>query len=70
MANYLASKGIRLCLTDIADSDVAQDINNQFGGRGHKEVAIFIKADVADAEQLENVFNKCLEKFGRLDVSA
>jgi NAD(P)-dependent dehydrogenase (short-subunit alcohol dehydrogenase family) len=54
---------------------VVSDINEEKGNKVVEEIkqhsgdAIFIKADVASPEECENLVNKTVEKYGRLDIA-
>ncbi|XP_046982300.1 15-hydroxyprostaglandin dehydrogenase [NAD(+)]-like [Schistocerca americana] len=63
----LLGGGAKVMLTDINDAagmKAAEELQEQFG-RGS---AIFVKANVADSESLEEVFRTAKSTFGRLDI--
>jgi hypothetical protein len=68
VAERLAKKGSKLVLSDLNEkngNDVVNALNSTYG----KDTAIFVKCDVSDSNQLKSVFDKGVQKFGRLDVS-
>lgn len=62
----LVEKDYRVCMVDISDQQgrkASAEINTSFPGS-----TIFVEADVAKPEELENAFQECKRQFGRLDV--
>jgi NAD(P)-dependent dehydrogenase (short-subunit alcohol dehydrogenase family) len=65
MANKFGDQGYNIVVADL-DEKSGQNVANQLQGRGIE--AIFIKTDVSDKTSMENLINKSVEHFGRLDV--
>jgi len=64
-ARVLAAQGAKVVITDIDEGEcapVADEINSS-GGE-----AICFKMDVSDAKEVNDVFDKVIEKYGRLDI--
>lgn len=64
-ADLFASEGAKLVLVDV-NEEKGQEVAAELESKGHE--AIFVKADVTSEEDAENVFNKTIEKFGRVDI--
>ena len=66
IAQALASEGGRIAVADIAAESGQQTVNliKDAGGE-----AIFIKCDVSHAEKIEELINKVVKQFGRLDCA-
>ncbi|MFH0792302.1 MAG: SDR family NAD(P)-dependent oxidoreductase [bacterium] len=48
---------------------VIADINRETGEKAEQETgAMFIKTDVSDSGQVQNLINKTIEKYGQLDI--
>jgi len=48
---------------------VIADINEEAGRQAEQETgAIFVKTDVSNSEEVQNLVNKTIEKYGKLDV--
>ena len=65
IAKRLGKEGANIVVTGRTESDIEKVCNeiNDDGGR-----AIFIKGDVTSEEDVRDVINKTIEKFGRIDV--
>lgn len=64
-ARALAAQGAKVIITDINEEDcrsVVQEIINN-GGE-----AICFKMDVSNSQEVNDVFDKVIEKYGRLDI--
>lgn len=63
IALEFAKEGAKVVVNDISDgTPVAEEIQKM------AKEAIFVKANVADEEEAEQLINKTVEKFGRIDV--
>lgn len=63
IALAFAKEGAKVMINDVADgTPVEQEIKN-IG-----QEAAFIKANIASLEEAEQLFNKTVERFGRIDV--
>lgn len=63
IALEFAKEGANIVINDISDgTQVAEEIKKM----GRK--AIFIKANISDREEAEQLINKTVEKFGRIDI--
>ncbi len=58
IAKQLESENVRVVYSDVVEMN--EDLN--------PEKAIFIKCDVSQKDQVENLINKTLEKFSRIDI--
>ncbi|MGB8217739.1 MAG: SDR family oxidoreductase [Candidatus Methanoperedens sp.] len=65
IAKRLGKEGANIVVTGRAESDIEKVCNeiNDDGGR-----AIFIKGDVTREEDVREVINKTIQKFGKIDV--
>ncbi len=65
IAKRLGKEGANIVVTGRVESDIAKVCNeiNDDGGR-----AIFIKGDVTKEEDVRDVINKTIQKFGKIDV--
>ncbi|KAJ3340919.1 hypothetical protein HDU93_006004 [Gonapodya sp. JEL0774] len=66
LAKRLASKGARLVLSDLNEAQgnrVKEEVTGKYGPR-----AIFVRANVADNDQVKNIFKRAKEHFGTFDV--
>lgn len=61
----LAARGTRLAISDL-DRDRAEDTASLVAAGGGE--AIGIRVDVAEQDDLETLRDRCLERFGRVDV--
>lgn len=64
-ADLFAAEGAKLILVDM-DEEKGQEVASEYTSNGHE--AIFIRADVTSEADAENVFNKTIKKFGRVDI--
>ena len=63
IALAFAKEGAKVVINDVADgTPVEQEIKNM------GQEAFFIKANIASLEEAEQLINKTVEKFGRVDV--
>jgi 3-oxoacyl-[acyl-carrier protein] reductase len=65
IAEQLAKAGAHIVVSDVLEEDglaTAKDLESS----GRK--AIFIKSNVSDKEEAENLINKTIEKMGQLDI--
>lgn len=63
IALEFAKEGANVVVNDVIDaSDTVKEIEN-LGGK-----SLFIKADVSDLKQVEQMFSKVIESFGRVDI--
>lgn len=58
IAEKFVSEGASVVFSDINEVDVSQ-----FGDK-----AIFVKCDVSKSDQVDSLINKCVEKFGKIDI--
>jgi len=66
VAKRLAGDGFAVAVHYSGRVDDAQRVVDEINGRGGRAVAI--QADVADAAQVERLFQESIKAFGRLDV--
>ncbi len=66
IALELANMGADLVLNDIEASDSIDATGEEFSKMGFK--AVVIKGDVRSSEQVEKIFAKAMESYGRLDI--
>lgn len=59
-----AKEGAHVVLSDI--SDKGKEVSDQLNKEGYS--TIFVKADVANEQDVINLVNQAVEKFGKLDV--
>ena len=64
-ADLFAAEGAKLVLVDM-NEEKGQEVASEYTSNGHE--AIFIRADVTSEADAENVFNKTIKKFGRVDI--
>ncbi|KAJ3218448.1 hypothetical protein HDU67_005544 [Dinochytrium kinnereticum] len=67
LSERLASRGSKIVASDINETDgtaVVHAINSRYG----KGTAIFVKCDVSRSEEVDALFKKAVEAFGRLDI--
>lgn len=63
IALEFAKEGANVVVNDVIDaSDTVKEIEN-LGGK-----SLFIKADASDLKQVEQMFSKVIESFGRVDI--
>ena len=60
-----ADEGCDVAIVDI-DVDAGQETANAVKGKGRE--ALFLKCDVTNITQVEEVVNKTIEKFGKIDI--
>lgn len=65
-ALLFASHGARIVIADIATEGGEETVEMV---KKHGVEAFFVKTDVSDATQVENMVNATVEKFGRLDIA-
>ncbi len=70
IALAFAGEGAKVAIADIIDApreggSPTQDIIMENYG---KDMGIYVKVDVASKEQVDNLLDKTIEKFGRLDI--
>lgn len=65
IAKYLASKGIKVVINDLAEDKVERIVAEIEAAGG---TALGITANVTDKEQVTEMTNKTLEKWGRIDI--
>ena len=58
MAQRFLDEGAKVCFSDVDENIEKIDLNNAIG----------IQCDVSDYKNVENLVNKVVEKFGRLDI--
>jgi NAD(P)-dependent dehydrogenase (short-subunit alcohol dehydrogenase family) len=65
IAKYLAAKGVKVVINDLAEDKVERIVVEiqEAGG-----TALGITANVTDVEQVTEMTNKTLEKWGRIDI--
>lgn len=65
-ATLFAKEGSSIVIVDVLEEgrEVADDINSMSGN----EVAIFVKADVSREEDVKNMVEVALERFGKINV--
>ena len=64
-ALLFAEKGAKVVVSDISQED-CQKVVDQIEKKGGQAIAI--KCDVSKKEEIDNLFRKTIEKFGRVDV--
>ncbi|CZT15435.1 related to 15-hydroxyprostaglandin dehydrogenase [Ramularia collo-cygni] len=64
LTRKLLAAGCSVIIADLALRPEAEEVVNH----SPEPRAVFIKTDVADWNQLQAAFDKCLEEFGRLDI--
>ena len=67
IVHRFAEEGAKIVVADLNEkngSKVVTDLENKYG----KGCAIFVTANVASKESVQNLVNKTVEKFGRVDV--
>lgn len=66
-AKHLLRNGVKVALCDVNLED-CQLFVNEFANEFGDESILALKCGVADLKQLENAFNSCINRFGRLDI--
>ena len=61
-----AREGARVVVSDVDEDGGAQTVSQIEGGGGE---AIFVRADVSQNGEVEALFRRATERFGRIDVS-
>jgi NAD(P)-dependent dehydrogenase (short-subunit alcohol dehydrogenase family) len=64
-ALLFAQKGAKVVVSDISQED-CQKVVDQIEKKGGQAIAV--KCDVSKKEEVDNLFRKTIEKFGRVDV--
>ena len=64
-ARLFAVEGAAVVLTDIVD-DAGQALADELAAQGHR--AVFVKHDVTDPAQWDDVTRRALSHFGRIDI--
>ena len=64
-ALLFAEKGAKVVVSDISQED-CQKVVDQIEKKGGQAIAV--KCDVSKKEEVDNLFKKTIEKFGRVDV--
>ena len=64
-ALLFAEKGAKVVVSDISQED-CQKVVDQIEKKGGQAIAV--KCDVSKKEEVDNLFRKTIEKFGRVDV--
>lgn len=59
-----AKEGAKVVISDMTDK--GQELSEQLNGQGYE--TIYVKADVTNEEEVKNLIEKTVEKFGKLDV--
>ncbi len=65
-AKHFAENGYDVIINYNTDSNGANDAAKDVREAGRKEIVV--QADVSDSKQVEELFRKAMEKFGRIDV--
>jgi 3-oxoacyl-(acyl-carrier-protein) reductase len=63
IALEFAKEGAKVVINDVADGTAAAEEINKIGGN-----AVFVKANIANLQEAEQLVNVTVEKFGRIDV--
>ena len=64
-AALFAGEGAAICLADVQD-DEGEAVCKQITGAGGK--ALFVRADVSQADDVQNAIQQAVDTFGRLDI--
>ena len=66
VALKFADNGYNIVINYVSDKTDTKGLEKEFTKRGVE--ALIIKADVTNTEQIENLVNEVIEKFGKIDV--
>ena len=66
VALKFAENGYNIVINYVSDNTDIGELKNEFTQKGVE--ALIIKADVTNAEQIENLVKEVIEKFGKIDV--
>ncbi|HSG42187.1 MAG TPA: SDR family oxidoreductase [Anaerolineales bacterium] len=65
IAQRFAEEGAAVVIADI-NEEKSKELTSKLTASGHR--AIFVVCDVSDSTQVDNLFSRTLEEFGRLDT--
>lgn len=67
-AKLLLSKNCNVVIADIALRPEAEKVVEEYSAKGGKPRAVFVKTDVANWDQLANMFEVADKEFGGADI--
>ena len=66
VANLYAEKGYDVVINYVSDKTDVEALEKEFKEKGAD--TLILKADVSNSEEVQNVVDKAIEKFGKIDV--